>query len=152
MTCKFKTPCLFWEQPCSNYGDGSARACSNYGDTLFQLWARISGFFAPPCSHNGDILNNHTPQNQRQASRWIAPHSANPKVKAGERCATTTQSTKQAVRPVDTKDRTDGLPAWLHHGQASKCGAFAEICEWGETVGSTLPFSLPKKNGEGLAW
>ena len=123
---------------------GKAKPCHHFGDGPIIILVTVAGgpvtilvtpchhfgdglaqFYCPPCHHFGDILNNHTPH---------------------------TNSTKQAGRPVDTKDRTDGLPAWLHHGQASKCGAFAGICEWGETGGSTLPFSLPKKNGEGLAW
>lgn len=61
MIAKFKTPCPFWERPCSNFGNGYVVPCSNFGNTLSPFWERIRPFWVSACSNFGDILNNHTP-------------------------------------------------------------------------------------------
>ncbi len=121
-------------KPCHHFGDGPViilvtvtdgpvtilvTPCHHFGDGLPR-------FCCPPCHHFGDILNNHTPQR-----------------------SPVTLSAKHAGRPVDTKDRTDGLHACQPVCAGRQLGPTVGIQIGGGERGGGSSCLSPKKNGEG---
>ena len=114
------------------------RACPKNWDGLSQELGRNGAFRCVPCPKNWDILVSHG---------VVVGDAAD----ASNRNLSVNRA-KQAGRPVDTKYRTDGLPACLHVSANRQMVPMPRNGNRVVTGGSTLFFSLPKKNGEGFTW
>lgn len=109
------------------------RACPKNWDGLSQELGRNGAFRCVPCPKNWDILVSHGVVDGGEADTSNGTLSTN--------------RAKQAGRPVDTKDRTDGLPARLPVWAIPQMVPMPRFLSGPETGGITVLFSLPKKLG-----
>lgn len=106
-------------------------ACLKNEDALSPLLRRNAPNVVRPCLNNCDILVNHGVVVGGEAD------ASNRKL--------STNRAKQAGRPVDTKYRTDGLPACLRLLDRLRMVPMPPFANGWGTAASTVLFSLPKK-------